>query len=168
MAVSDRDGDRQLRHVPGPSIRADVARELRPRRASTSGRGFAPACSSTDATSRCLPLLAASSASVRTAGWRLAEAENHLDRLDLAARGCRGQRRFLSLRAVLQQQPDDLGVLRRAAHRGIHRPRQRCRVVERVLDVHVGAALEEELHDLDVTAVRGEGAAQCGCSGTSC
>jgi hypothetical protein len=57
---------------------------------------------------------------------------------------------------VLEQQADDVGVLRLAIHGGADGPRERRRVVERVLHRDVGAPLEQDLHHVDVTAIRGE------------
>src|SRR2546422_5363345 len=71
------------------------------------------------------------------------------DRLD--------QRVLLALRAVLQEQPNDFGMLRLATHGGAGRPGERRGAIERILDIDVGTVLPKHFYHLEVPAIPGVG-----------
>src|SRR2546425_11509602 len=67
--------------------------------------------------------------------------EDDLRHRRVGRRDRRDQRVPLALRAVLQEQPNDFGMMRLATHGGAGRPGEGRGAVERILCIYVGGGL---------------------------
>src|SRR3989442_13555827 len=72
--------------------------------------------------------------------------EDDLRHRRVGRRDRRDQRVPLALRAVLQEQPNDFGMLRLATHGGAGPPGERRGAIERILDIDVRAGLPKGLY----------------------
>ena len=117
----------------------------------TATGGLAPAASSSATISFCSALVAATRASLSASGPTLPRSRITLTDAGLAAAGGRHQRFGLALGSLREQRAHDLGVS------VLHRPDERRGAVEAVLGVGVRPALQQQLDDLGVPVVAGEG-----------